>query len=321
MRVLITGGAGFLGRRLALRLLEGQPLAGRTPERLVVADLVPADLPSDPRVEIVTVDIGEDRPLDDLVAGCEVVFHLAAVVSAAAEADFDLGYRVNLDGTRRLLEALRRTGACPRLVIASSVAVFGGNAKEPVTDTTHLTPRTSYGTQKAAGELLVDDYARKGFVDGRSLRLPTIVVRGGTPNLAASTFASSIIREPLAGREAVCPVAPGTEMYVLSPRRVVDAFLHAATLPAEAFGAWRSVTLPGITVGVGEMLDALARVAGEAVRRRVRFEPDAAIQRIVDTWPPRFEPRRALELGFEADPDFDSIVRAHIEDELGGRPS
>jgi len=321
MRVLITGGAGFLGRKLAARLLAAaEPVPGRGPlEHLRVADVVAAELPADPRLETVVHDIGEDRPPDDLVAGCDLVFHLAAVVSAGAEADFDLGYRVNLDGTRRLLEALRRTGSRPRLVFASSVAVFGGDPREPVRDTTHLTPQTSYGTQKAAGELLVNDYARKGFVDGRSLRLPTIVVRAGRPNLAASTFASSIIREPLAGEEAVCPVSPETAMYVLSPRRVIDAFLHAAALPEEAFGGWRSVTLPGITVTVREMLDALERVAGPGVRQRVRFAPDPAIQRIVDTWPPHFRVRRALELGFAADPDFDSIVRAHIEDELGGR--
>lgn len=319
MQVLITGGAGFLGRRLATRLLaDGAGPGGAAIERLVVADVVPAELPPDPRLSIVTVDIGADAALDALVEGCDLVFHLAAIVSANAEADFDLGYRVNLDGTRRLLEALRRTGRRPKLVFASSVAVFGGDPSEPVTDTTHLTPQTSYGTQKAACELLVNDYARKGFIDGCSLRLPTIVVRGGRPNLAASTFASSILREPLAGAEAVCPVSPQTALYVLSPRRVIDAFLHAAALPAAAWGNWRSVTLPGITVTVAEMLAALERVAGAKVRARVRFEPDPAIQRIVNSWPPHFRPRRALELGFAADPDFDSILRAHIEDELGG---
>jgi nucleoside-diphosphate-sugar epimerase len=320
MRVLITGGTGFLGRKLAARLLAAPAsLPGLGPiQHLRLADVTTAELPRDPRLEPVVHDIGADQPLDALVAGCDLVFHLAAVVSAGAEADFDLGYRVNLDGTRRLLEALRRTGTRPRLVFASSVAVFGGDPRQPVTDTTHLTPRTSYGTQKAAAELLVNDYSRKGYVDGRSLRLPTIVVRAGRPNLAASTFASSIIREPLSGEEAICPVAPQTAMYVLSPRRVIDAFLHAATLPEEAFGGWRSVTLPGITVTVQEMLDALERVAGRNVRERVRFVPDPAIQRIVDTWPPHFQARRALEMGFGADPDFQSIIRAHIEDELGG---
>ncbi|GBD43846.1 UDP-glucose 4-epimerase [bacterium HR40] len=319
MRVLVTGGAGFLGRKLAARLLADGALGGAAIERLVVADVAPAQLPADPRLAIVTVDLASDRPLDALVADCDLVFHLAAVVSAGAEADFDLGYRVNLDGTRRLLEALRRTGRRPKLLFASSVAVFGGDPREPITDTTHLTPQTSYGTQKAAGELLVNDYARKGFIEGGSLRLPTIVVRAGRPNLAASTFASSIIREPLAGEEAICPVSPETAMYVLSPRRVIDAFIHAAGLPDAAWGWFRALTLPGITVRVRDMLEALERVAGPQVRARVRFSPDPRIQRIVDSWPPHFRVRRALELGFAADPDFDSIIRAHIEDELDGQ--
>jgi nucleoside-diphosphate-sugar epimerase len=246
------------------------------------------------------------------------VFHLAAIVSANAEEDFDLGVRVNLEGTRNVLEACRALPQPARLVFASSVAVYGGDMPEVLDDGTILTPQTSYGAQKAIGELLLNDYSRKGFVDGRALRLPTVVVRPGKPNKAASTFASSIIREPLAGEEAICPVARDAAMYVLSPRRVVAALIRAFELPPAAFGMTRMLTLPGITVSIGEMVDALAAVAGERVARRVRWEPDPVIQKIVAGWPAAFDARRARAMGFEADPDFASIIRAHIEDELGG---
>ncbi len=322
MKIVITGAGGFLGRKLSLALLGRQtPLPGfdQPLTELVGADLMPPPDLGDPRFRPAACDIGEAQAVRELVADADLVFHLAAIVSADAEADFDRGMRVNLDGTRHLLEALRHGGRRPRLVFASSVAVYGGELPDPVTDGTHLTPQTSYGTQKAAGELLVNDYSRKGFLDGRSLRLPTIVVRAGKPNLAASTFASSIIREPLAGEEAVCPVAPETAMYLLSPRRVIAALQHAAGLPAPAFGGWRSVVLPGLTVTVGEMVETLRRVAGDRVAGRVRWEPDARIQAIVAGWPARFAPERGLSMGFAADTDFEEIVRAHIEDELGGR--
>jgi nucleoside-diphosphate-sugar epimerase len=226
--------------------------------------------------------------------------------------------RVNLEGTRNVLEACRALPRPARLVFASSVAVYGGDMPEVLDDGTILTPQTSYGAQKAMGELLVGDYTRKGFVDGRALRLPTIVVRPGKPNRAASTFASSIIREPLTGQEAACPVTRDAAMYILSPRRVVEALIRAFELPAEAFGATRMLTLPGITVSVGEMVDALESVAGERVARRVRWQPDPVIQKIVAGWPAAFDAKRARAMGFAADPDFASIVRAHIEDELGG---
>ncbi len=322
MKIVITGANGFLGRKLSLALLGRQtPPAGfdHPLAELVGADLMPPPDLRDPRFHPVACDIGDGQAVRELVADADLVFHLAAIVSADAEADFDRGMRVNLDGTRNLLEALRAGGRRPRLVFASSVAVYGGNLPETITDTTHLTPQTSYGAQKAAGELLVNDYSRKGYIDGRSLRLPTIVVRAGEPNLAASTFASSIIREPLAGEEAVCPVTPDTAMYLLSPRRVIAAFLHAAGLPASAFGGWRSVVLPGLTVTVGEMVETLRRVAGDKVAARVRWEPEARIQAIVAGWPARFAPERGLSMGFAADTSFEEIVRAHIEDELGGR--
>jgi len=324
MRVLITGGSGFIGRRLAATLLRTGTVtvddgAPRPIERMTLFDSVaPADGPRDPRVEVVTGDITERSAVERVAAEVDLVWHLAAVVSAEAEADVDLGYRVNLDGTRHLLEALRATGRRPRMVFASSFAVFGGAMPEVITDEFHPTPQTSYGTQKAIGELLTADYSRKGFVDGRSLRLPTIVVRPGRPNRAASTFASSIIREPLAGEEAVCPVGPDTAIYILSPRRVVEALVRAMRLPESAWDTNRTVALPGITVTVEAMVHALARVAGEAVVDRIRWQPDPAIQRIVETWPVRAEAQRARGMGFADDGTFDAILRAHIEDELGG---
>lgn len=316
MRVLITGGAGFIGKKLAVRLLQDRAL-----EHLTLFDVTHAEgLPEDPRLEIRTGDITRSGVLLDLLRpGYDTIFHLAAVVSGAAEADVDLGYAVNLDGTRHLLEAARAFGRKPRLVFASSVAVFGGHMPPVLQDETHLTPQTSYGTQKAMGELLVADYHRKGFVDGSSLRLPTIVVRPGKPNRAASTWASSIFREPLAGQEAVCPVGEDAAMYLLSPRRVIDALVHASTLPSEALGMARSLTLPGKTFTVAEMVEALRRVAGESVVARIRWEPDPLIRRIVAGWPQHFEAKRALGLGFTADSSLEEIVRQHIDDELGGR--
>lgn len=321
MRILITGAGGFIGRKLAERLLADGALDGRAIEHVTAADVMGLDqLPDDPRLSKRELDITDHIAVAQLIApGFDAVFHLAAIVSANAEEDFDLGYKVNLDGTRYILEGLRALGTRPLVVFASTLAVFGGPVPEPIGDDVHLTPQTSYGTQKAACELLVADYTRKGFIDGRSLRLPTIVVRPGKPNKAASTFASSIIREPLAGQEAVCPVRLDSKMYILSPRRVIDAFVRAASLPTTAFGEVRSLTLPGIAVGIGEALDALRRIAGDAVADRVRQEPDARIQKIVDGWPYNFTSARAREMGFESDASIDEIIQAHLEDELGGR--
>ena len=327
MNVVITGGAGFLGRKLALELLKRGTLpdAGgreREIEHLTLFDIVEASgLPDDRRVRVVAGDIGDQEVVRALIGqGTDAVFHLAAIVSANAEQDFDLGMRVNLDGTRHVLEACRALPNAPRVVFASSVAVYGGERLPDVLDDmTILMPETSYGTQKAIGEMLVADYSRKGFLDGRALRLPTIVVRPGRPNLAASTFASSIVREPLAGQEAVCPVAPEAAMHVLSPRKVIEAFVRAYDLPPEAWGRNRRLLLPGLTVTIGEVVEALAEVAGRHVADRVRWEPDERIRAIVRGWPARFEARRAHELGFRADADVREIIRAHIEDELGGK--
>lgn len=320
MHIVITGGGGFIGRKLAARLLD-RGLGGRKLERLTLFDVIEAEgIPDDPRVRLVAGDIGDERQVRELIGpGADGVFHLAAIVSANAEEDFDLGMRVNLDGTRHVLEACRALGTAPRVVFTSSVAVFGGDMPEVIEDRTIDTPQTSYGAQKAAGELLVADYARKGFLEGRSLRLPTIVIRPGRPNKAASTFASSILREPLAGQEAICPVERDAAMYILSPRRVVDALIHAFELPQEDFRGFRGLTLPGITVTVGEMVDALGRVAGERAVARIRFEPDARIQAIVAGWPARVDAARGRALGFQADAGFEAIIRAHVEDELGGR--
>ena len=325
MHILITGGTGFLGKKLAAALLHDGVLAldGAAPatiDRITLFDAVAgSDLPQDARLRVVTGDIAAAGDMAPLAREADLVWHLAAIVSADAEADFDRGMRINLDGTRALLEALRATGRRPRLVFASSLAVYGGAMPDPIVDGIELTPQTSYGTQKAVGELLVADYSRKGFIDGRALRLPTIMVRPGKPNKAASTFVSSIVREPLAGQEAVCPVARETAMFVLSPRRCVAALLHAMRLPDTAWGTTRSVQLPGITVAVDEVVEALTRIAGDGVAGRITFTPDAQIARIVAGWATRAETVRGRSMGFEADDGIDDLIRAHIEDELEGR--
>ncbi|MDH3658717.1 MAG: SDR family oxidoreductase [Alphaproteobacteria bacterium] len=325
MHIVITGGAGFIGKKLAAALLasDGVVLEGQTKqplEKLTLFDVVEANgLPADSRLRTIAGDIADSGQIADLITeDVDAVFHLAAIVSANAETDFDLGMAVNLDGTRHVLEACRSLGSTPRVVFASSVAVYGGDMPEVGYDDMILNPQTSYGGQKAAGELLVNDYSRKGFVDGRALRLPTIVVRPGKPNKAASTFASSIIREPLAGEPAVCPVSRDSVMYVLSPRRVIEAFLHALALPGEAFGPARMLTLPGISVSIGEVEAALAKTAGQNVADRIRWEPDDMIQKIVSGWLPDFDAVRARKLGFRPDESIEEIIQAHIEDELGG---
>ncbi len=327
MKVLITGGAGFLGRRLARALLGRGRLAGpdgreRTIERIVLLDLAPAEGFDDPRVEPVGGDIADEALLRRVVdADTASVFHLAAVVSAQAEADFDLGMRVNLDATRRLLDACRGLARPARVVSTSSVAVYGGSLPEKVTDATALHPQSSYGTQKAMGELLVADYTRRGFIDGRVLRLPTVSVRPGKPNRAASSFASGIIREPLSGLEAVCPVSPQTRLWLLSPRKAAESLVLGNELPSAALGSMRSVNLPGISVTVAEMVAALERVGGREAAARIRWEYDAVVDRIVSSWPGEWDWGRARQLGFSADADFTSIVRAYVEDDLRPAPA
>ena len=322
MRIVITGGAGFLGQKLACRLLERGRLIGpggreAAIEEIVLFDVASPASPADGRLAVATGDIADPATVRRVIdRHTSSVFHLAAVVSGQAEADTDLGYRVNLDGTRAVLEACRALGTRPRLVFASSVAVYGGDLPATVTDDTPLTPSTSYGVQKAMGELMVNDYSRKGVIDGRALRLPTISVRPGQANRAASGFASSIFREPLAGVAMSCPVSKDSVMVMLSPRRAVAAFERVHDLPGESFGAYRGLLLPGIAVTVAEMMEALRRAGGEEAVSRIRWEPDPVVQKIVDGWPRALSADRASRLGIAADGNLDEIVRAFIEDDL-----
>ena len=323
MKILITGGGGFLGSRLAKTLLARGQLGGKAISAITLLDgAFPSGLKElDPgKVRAVTGDVSNaDTIAGVCIPGTEAVFHLAAVVSGAAEADFDLGMRVNLKGMELLLEQMRRIAVAgarpPRLVYTSSVAAFGGELPAVLDDTTIANPQTSYGAQKVIGEYLVTDYTRKDYIDGRSLRLPTIVVRAGRPNAAASSFASGIIREPLNGVIAECPVAPETGVWLLSPGRVVDAFIHAWELPPETWGTQRWLNLPGITASVAEMVEAMRKVAGDAAAKRVLYKPDARIQAIVKTWPVNFRTPRALAMGFKPDADVESVIRAYIADE------
>jgi nucleoside-diphosphate-sugar epimerase len=313
----------MIGRKLTDRLTGDKNLNGKAIDRLTLTDVVAPDKPQNfpGAVETVAADLAATAVATKLVATRpEVIFHLAGVVSAEAELDFEKGYHVNLDGTRALLEAIRANqGYKPKLVYASSMAVYGAPFPNLIPDEFHLTPLTSYGTQKAIGELLLADYTRRGFCEGVGLRFPSIVVRPGKPNKAASGFFSSIIREPLAGQEAVLPVADTVLHTHASPRAAINYLLHAAGLRPEQLGPRVNVAMPGIACTVAEQIAALRRIAGDKVAARIRPEPDALIIRIVDGWPHQLAAARALALGFEPDKSFDDIVRAHIEDELGGR--
>jgi nucleoside-diphosphate-sugar epimerase len=323
VHILITGAAGMIGRKLTERLGRDSELKGQRIDKLTLVDVVP---PSDAarfagKSKTVAVDLAapgqaartvEDRP--------DVIFHLAGVVSGEAELDFDKGYRVNLDGTRALLEAIRAVGDGyrPRLVYTSSIAVFGAPFPDLIPDDFHLTPLTSYGTQKAIGEALLADYTRRGFCDGVGIRLPSVVVRPGKPNAAASGFFSGIIREPLAGLDAVLPV-PETVVHThASPRAAVGFLVHAAGLPRDALGPRVNLSMPGVSCTVAEQIAALRRIAGERVAGRIRREEDPLVARIVAGWPQRIEARRARELGFSAERSFEEIVRIHIDEDRGG---
>jgi nucleoside-diphosphate-sugar epimerase len=315
MNIAITGGGGFLGRRLA-RALLADPGVGR----IVIADIAPAQsLGGDARVVPLTANLSDAGAAESIARGADVIFHLAAVRSGQAEAEFDLGMGVNVDATRRLLEAARAGGRRPRFVFTSSLAVFGPPLPPVVTDETAVHPQSSYGAAKAIGELLVADYSRRGYVDGRVLRLPTVCVRPGRPNAAASSFVSGIIREPLRGEAAVCPVGADFEVWISSPRAAVRNLAHGAALPADALGGQRTVNVPGITVTVGDMIAALTRVGGPGAGARVVFREDAAARRIVSSWPARFDVARALALGFCRDADFEAIIREFLADEAAGR--
>src|SRR5262252_598303 len=323
MHILVTGAAGMIGRKLTERLVTDSALHGRAIEKLTLADIFPVATPpgNAATADVVTQDLASPGVADNLIAARpDVIFHTAGVVSAKAELDFDKGYRSNLDGMLALLEAIRRAGGGyhPKLIFTSSCAAFGGPFPDIIDDRFHLTPHTSYGTQKAICELLLADYTRRGFVDGVGLRLPAICVRPGKPNKAASGFFSSIIREPLAGHEAVLPVDEKILHTHASPRSAVGFLIHAAGLSPERLGPRINLTMPGVSCTVAEQIAALRRIAGDKVAARIRREPDPLVIRIVDGWPHRFDAARARELGFVAEQTFDEIIRIHIEDELGG---
>lgn len=327
MHIVITGGAGFLGAELARRILSRRVLRvdggpERVVRRLTLVDRVapPADVVSDDRVRVVDVDLRDlsaGEGASGLLDGVDLIFHLAAAVSAECEADFDLGMSMNLDGSVALLQVCRRLGTAPVVVFASSLAVFGAwpgqSMPDVITDTTLPTPRSSYGIQKFIVEQLVADYTRKGFVRGRSVRLMTVSVRPGRPNGAASSFLSGIIREPLAGLPAVCPVPGNLQVILSSPERTLDGLLMAAATSGDDWGPPIAVNLPGLTVSVGEFIQALGRVAGQAAVDRVEWTPDPAIATIVGGWPARFDPGRARRLGLTADVSADAIVRQYLD--------
>lgn len=326
MHILILGAAGMIGRKFAESLVKTPLSGGQAPTRLTLADVVAPAVPTgfDGPCETMTCDLTQQGAADRLLSGRpDIIFHLAAIVSGEAEADFDKGYSVNLDGTRSLFEAIRHHGARenwkPRVVFASSNAVFGGDFPEVIPDDYILTPQTSYGTQKAICELLLADYRRRGIFDGIGLRLPTICVRPGKPNRAASGFFSGIIREPLVGLEAVLPVPDTTRHWMTSPRSAVQFLRHAATLDLDLLGERPNLSMPALSLTVGEQIAALRRVAGDRAVALIRREPDEAIARIVAGWARAFDPQRALALGFTTEQSFDAIIQAHIEDELGGR--
>ncbi len=339
VNVVITGGAGFLGSRLARELLAAGSLevAGGEARRLSRVTLidqapVPPDLAADERVTAVRGDLAE--LLDPAAAGpdtlaiggigdgADVIFHLAAAVSGECEADFDLGIRANLRATEALLASCRALGTSPLVVFSSSLAVFGGSADHPlpavVDDQTLPNPQTSYGAQKVIGEQLLADYTRKGFLRGRALRLVTISVRPGRPNRAASGFMSGVIREPLAGQRAICPVAPDTEVALASPGKAIAGLRCAATASDQAWGGRSAVNLPALTVSLADMADALARIAGPQVSALIDWIPDAEIARMVASWPARVRADRAARLGLTPDPDFDSIIRMHLAGSRAG---
>lgn len=326
MHILVIGAAGMVGRKLTDRLVKDGRLGSREITEFSLVDVVAPEAPAGftGKVTSWAVDISQPCTAGPMVAGRpDVIFHLAAIVSGEAELDFDKGYRINLDGTRQLFEAIRQEGVKapyhPRVVFTSSIAVFGAPFPEAIEDEFFQTPLTSYGTQKTIGELLLSDYSRKGFFDGIGIRLPTICVRPGKPNKAASGFFSNIIREPLVGLEAVLPVGEDVVHTHASPRSAVGFLIHAATLNTAKLGWRRNLSMPGVAASVGEQLEALRKIGGEKAVKLVRREPDELVAGIVAGWSRRFNARRATELGFRAETNFEDIVRAHIEDELGGK--
>jgi nucleoside-diphosphate-sugar epimerase len=325
MHVLIVGAAGMIGRKLTERLLKERRIGTQEITRLTLHDVVEPDAPAKAPfpVSASASDFSLPGEAEKLVAPKpDLVFHLAAIVSGEAEADLDKGYRINLDGTRLLLDAIRKTGSGykPRVVFTSSIAVFGAPFPDKIADEFFNTPLTSYGTQKAMGELMLADYTRRGILEGIGIRLPTICVRPGKPNKAASGFFSNIIREPLNGEEAVLPVSEDVRHWFASPRSAIGFLMHAAVIDIARLNNRVNLSMPGLSATVGEQIAALERVAGKNVAKRIRREPDQTIMRIVSGWPRNFDTARAKSLGFTtAEQTFDDIVKLHIEDELGGK--
>ncbi|MGE4611920.1 MAG: D-erythronate dehydrogenase [Paracoccaceae bacterium] len=318
MKVMITGGGGFLGQKLAKSLTDNPVIAGKEVTELTLADLnAPAPMQAPFPVECVAADVGNVTAVNKLFSKApDVIYHLAAVVSGAAEADFDLGMRVNLGGTMHILDAARRAGNGPLIIFASSVAAHGGEAPAVVVDGVELNPQSSYGTQKVIGEKLVQDYSRKGFVDGRAVRLPTVTIRPGVENAAASSFMSSIFRDTLQGDSANCPVGGKFKVWHSAPRTIVANLLHAADVPAQAFGFNRSINLPGRTDTIAEMIAAMTAIAGPEAEARITWNPDPTVEAVVGGWRAEFVPKKALEMGFKADVSFADTVRWFLEDDI-----
>lgn len=326
MHVLILGAAGMVGRKLVDQLCEAGSLAGREITSMTLVDVIEPERPAAGKhainwaVATAAADVAVRSEVDALIAHKpDIIFNLAAIVSGEAEMDFDKGYAVNLNGSLNLFEAIRQQNYRPKVVFTSSIAVFGAPFPDAIDDEFLSAPLTSYGVQKACSELLLMDYSRKSFIDGIAIRLPTVVIRPGKPNKAASGFFSSILREPLNGQEAVLPVSLDVRHWMASPRRSAGFLIHAANLDTNRLGARRALSMPGIPVTVGEMIEALERVAGPERAALIRHEPDETITRIVDGWPRNFNTSRALELGFTADSSMDEIIRIYIEEELGGQ--
>ncbi|GGD72537.1 NAD-dependent epimerase [Rhizobium anhuiense] len=325
MHILIIGAGGMIGRKLAATLGRSGFLGGDTITRMTLVDVTLPPVPADISVpaEALAADISESDAAAALAAGrADVIFHLAAIVSGEAERNFDLGYRVNLDGTRALLEAIRREGSrqayVPRFVFSSSIAVYGAPFPDPIPDDYVLAPLTSYGVQKAISELLLADYSRRGFVDGIGIRLPTIVIRPGAPNAAASGFFSGILREPLAGQRAVLPVEETVKHWLASPRSAVSFLIHAATLDTASLGVRRTLTMPGVAATVADQIDALRRAAGPEAADLIDRRRDEVIEEIVAGWPKSFTPQRAAQLGFTAESSVDELIEVYLAEDAPG---
>ncbi|MCW7762677.1 D-erythronate dehydrogenase [Photorhabdus luminescens] len=316
MKIIITGGAGFLGQQLACALLDNNQTLNF--DQLILTDIqCPVSPVNDHRVQCLALDLTQSGAAEKLIdENSTVLFHLAAIVSSHAESDFDLGLQVNFDVTRNLLNVARAKNPKLKFIFTSSLAVFGGELPATITDQCAVNPQSSYGAQKAMCELMINDYSRKGYVDGRVLRLPTISIRPGKPNKAASSFASAIIREPLHGESSICPVSRDLTLWLSSPETVIRNFIHAVQIPAEKLGLSRTVNLPGISITVQDMIDALAEVAGQETVELIRFEPDENINRIVASWPGHFDISRGLSLGFHVDNTFSDAIRAFITNNL-----